>query len=125
MRTFFTYFGPSSRNGTTGRIAAALGFLLALVTLARPAAAQGGPLPTGLREHFVFGLAAQPTDGQTGTNVDNIHWLKNSGTPWDVCYQYLAGGVNTGNGWAHRLSWPPPGTMRRLPPHTGRVVRPP
>jgi hypothetical protein len=48
----------------------------------------------------MFGLAAGPTDGQVGPRFDNITWLKNSGTPWDSCYQYLAGGVNTGNGWA-------------------------
>jgi hypothetical protein len=49
----------------------------------------------------MFGLAAHPTDGQVGPQFDNITWLKNSGTPWDACYQYLAGGANTGNGWAH------------------------
>jgi hypothetical protein len=48
----------------------------------------------------MFGLAAHPTDGQVGPTHDNITWLKNSGTTWDACYQYLAGGVNTGSGWA-------------------------
>ena len=77
---------------------------------ARPGAAvQGSAAPPGLRAHFMFGLAAQPTDGQVGPTFDNITWLKNSGTPWDACYQYLAGGVNTGNGWAN---W-----------NTGRLLR--
>jgi hypothetical protein len=62
--------------------------------------AQGGTVPNGLRTHFMFGLAAHPTDGQVGPYYDNISWMQNSGTTWDACYQYLAGGVNTGSGWA-------------------------
>jgi hypothetical protein len=34
-------------------------------------------------------------------------WMTGSGVPWDLRYQYLAGGVNTGNGWS---TWnDPPG----------------
>lgn len=81
---------------------AALGLcsLLALAIAGRPAAAQGGTVPAGLRSHFMFGLAANPTDGQVGPSYGNITWMQNSGTTWDACYQYLAGGVNTGSGWA-------------------------
>lgn len=83
-----------------GRAAAGLGALLALGAPGGPAAAQGGTVPAGLRSHLMFGLAAHPTDGQVGPTYDNITWMQNSGTPWDACYQYLAGGVNTGSGWA-------------------------
>src|ERR1700716_4648022 len=48
----------------------------------------------------MFALAPHPTDGQFGPYYDNIAWMQNSGTSWDACYQYLAGGVNTGSGWA-------------------------
>jgi Purple acid Phosphatase, N-terminal domain len=57
-------------------------------------------VPGGLPGAFMFGLAAHPTDGQIGPTFDNITWMQNSGTRWDACYQYLAGGVNTGSGWA-------------------------
>jgi hypothetical protein len=90
---------PRARAGRE-RNALVLGALLALAAASRPAAAQGGIVPTGLRSHLMFGLAAHPTDGQVGPTFDNITWMANSGTPWDACYQYLAGGVNTGNGWA-------------------------
>jgi hypothetical protein len=43
-------------------------------------------LPAG----FGFGLANGPTD---------LSWMTGSGVPWRYRYQYLAGGVNTGNGW--------------------------
>lgn len=49
----------------------------------------GSDLPPGLPTHFGFGLA----------NFDRT-WLTASGSPWDYRYQYLAGGVNTGAGWA-------------------------
>jgi hypothetical protein len=87
-------------RGALARAVTGLGALLALAAPGGPAAAQGGTVPGGLRSHFMFGLAAHPTDGQVGAVFDNITWLKNSGTPWDACYQYLAGGVNTGSGWA-------------------------
>src|SRR5262245_10630614 len=87
---------------------ALLGALLAMGALAGPAAAQGGSVPAGLRSTFMFGLTAQPSNGQSGQWYDNINWLKNSGTRWDACYQYLAGGVNTGQGWA---TWNPGGAF--------------
>src|SRR5207249_3150494 len=82
-------------RGSPAQIMALLGALLALGALTRPAAAQGGTVPPGLRTYFMFGLAAQPPNGQSGPTYDNISWLQNSGTRWDACYQYLAGGANT------------------------------
>jgi purple acid phosphatase-like protein len=81
------------------RTLAALGALAALAA-GGAASAQGGAVPAGLRSTFMFGLAANPTDGQVGPTFGNITWMQNSGTRWDACYQYLAGGVNTGSGWA-------------------------
>ena len=54
--------------------------------------------PEGLPEHFSLGLANSPTQ---------LSWMIDSGVPWDFRYQYLAGGVNTGNGWTTWNS--PPG----------------
>jgi hypothetical protein len=51
------------------------------------------PVPAGLPSHLGVGLAAQPDD--TGI----YGWMPNSGIPFDYAYQYLAAGVNTGNGW--------------------------
>ena len=67
----------------------------ALVTCAATARAQSA---TGLPDHFMFGLEA----GQGDT------WLPQSGIPWDFTFQYLAGGVNTGQGWE---TWNPNGTF--------------
>jgi hypothetical protein len=91
--------GRPARAGLA-RLSAAFAALAALAAPGGPAAAQGGTVPTGVPSTFMFGLAAHPTDGQVGPTFDNITWLKNSGTRWDACYQYLAGGVNTGSGWA-------------------------
>jgi len=52
------------------------------------------PAPRGLPTHFAFGLSGHPDD--TGI----YGWMPGSGVPWDYAYQYLAGGVNTGYGWA-------------------------
>jgi hypothetical protein len=49
---------------------------------------------TGLKDHFGIGLAAAPDAG----GLEG--WLPESGIPWDYAYQYLAGGANTGQGWA-------------------------
>jgi hypothetical protein len=64
-----------------------LTILLALVL--RVASLQAAALPAGLPTHFAFGVSA----GQGDT------WMPQSGTPWDYRMQYLAGGVNTGQGW--------------------------
>jgi hypothetical protein len=51
------------------------------------------PVPAGLPSHVGVGLAAQPDDSGI------YGWMPNSGIPFDYAYQYLAAGVNTGNGW--------------------------
>ena len=50
--------------------------------------------PAGLVTHFAFGLAASPPD------VASNGWVAQTGVPFDYTYTYLAGGVNTGTGWA-------------------------
>src|SRR6476661_5890808 len=51
------------------------------------------PVPAGLPQRVGVGLSAHPDD--TGI----YGWMPNSGIPFDYAYQYLAAGVNTGNGW--------------------------
>jgi len=50
-------------------------------------------VPAGLPAHFGVGLAAHPDDSGI------YGWMPNSGIPFDYAYQYLAAGVNTGQGW--------------------------
>jgi hypothetical protein len=45
------------------------------------------PIPPGVPQHFSFGLF-----NATASQIP-------SGVPWDLRYQYLVGGVNTGGGW--------------------------
>src|SRR5205085_171244 len=73
--------------------------LLALLPLGP---AHGQSLPNGLPSHFGFGLHAPPDNGGI------YGWMPQSGIPWDFSYQYLAGGVNTGQGWE---TWNPNGTF--------------
>lgn len=47
----------------------------------------------GLPAHLGIGLSAPP--GSAGLDG----WLPESHIPFDYAYQYLSGGVNTGNGW--------------------------
>ncbi len=76
-----------------------LGIFLVAITIlvisAQPPAVRSRAAVTmirsGLPEHFALGLANGPTD---------LNWMTGSGIPWDMRYQYLAGGVNTGRGWA-------------------------
>jgi hypothetical protein len=72
--------------------------LVALLLAALPCTPARAQSAEGLRDHFMFGLEA----GQGDT------WMPQSGIPWDVTYQYLAGGVNTGQGWE---TWNPNGTF--------------
>jgi hypothetical protein len=60
------------------------------------ASAQAVAVPAGLPSHFGFGLAAGHGDT----------WMPESGIPWTYRFQYLAGGVNTGQGWE---TWGPNG----------------
>src|SRR5687768_8024105 len=55
-------------------------------------------LPAGLPPHFGFGFAAGHGDT----------WMPESQIPWTYRFQYLAGGVNTGQGWE---TWNPNGTF--------------
>src|SRR5207302_4750200 len=63
----------------------ALGLAMMLPLAATPAAA----VPSQLPAHFAFGVSA----GQGDT------WMPQSGIAWDYRMQYLAGGVNTSQGW--------------------------
>ena len=89
--------------------------LLVVVTLILPAQRAGGAgpvgptpkhavgpvgsVPAGLPPHLMLGLANDP---------GSLSWMTGSGARWDARYQYLAGGVNTGHGWA---TWNSPGAF--------------
>ena len=75
---------------------------LALLPSTPVHAQQPASLPNGLPTHFFFGLAAHPD----GSGL--YGWLPESGVPWAMAYQYLAGGVNTNQGWE---TWNPNGTF--------------
>jgi hypothetical protein len=66
----------------------------ALLSVLLPLAA----LPVGWPHHFALGLADPPGDAQQLV----------ARAPLDLRYQYLAGGVNTGAGWA---TWNPDGSF--------------
>ncbi len=55
-------------------------------------------IPSAWPHHFALGLADSPGDARALVNR----------APLDLRYQYLAGGVNTGSGWA---TWNPGGTF--------------
>src|SRR5437763_13551998 len=64
---------------------------LAVSAIAPAASAHAAlPLPAGWPHHLALGVGDQPGDAQ-GLRRD---------APFDARYQYLAGGVNTGGGWA-------------------------
>ena len=48
-------------------------------------------IPAGIPQHFGLGLMNNP---------QQLDWMTSSGIPWDYRYQYLTGGVNTGDGWS-------------------------
>jgi hypothetical protein len=52
------------------------------------------PSPTGLKSTFMIGLENQPS---------SLPWMVNSGTPWDMRYQYLVGDVtlSSGDAWTY------------------------
>jgi len=67
--------------------------LLLLLVMPLAAGAQvNSAAPSTAR--FGLGVSAEPDDGGL------YGWMPRSGVPWDYAYQYLAGGVNTGNGWS-------------------------
>jgi hypothetical protein len=75
--------------------------LLAFFMLASPAAAKLPPLPHGWPKTLQIGLADSPGGAAA---------LRAS-APFGFRYQYLAGGVNTGHGWA---TWNPGGTFASM-----------
>jgi hypothetical protein len=97
---------------------ALLGLLGGLIALFLPASTLASPpqpptiphsqaipqnnLPPGLPSTFWLGVANSPED---------LTWMTGSGVAWNARYQYLAGGVNTGNGWA--TWWPGNGDFAR------------
>jgi hypothetical protein len=70
-------------------------------TIASMLAAVAIPLPIGWPHHLALGVADQPDDAATLVRH----------APFDLRYQYLAGGVDTGGGWA---TWNPNGTFVSL-----------
>jgi hypothetical protein len=56
------------------------------------------PIPAGWPHHVALGVSDPPGDAQQLARH----------APFDIRYQYLAGGVNTGRGWA---TWDPNGTF--------------
>ncbi len=75
--------------------------LLALLVVAAPAAAKLPPLPHGWPKTMQIGL----TDAPGGAAA--LH----ASAPFGFRYQYLAGGVNTGQGWS---TWNPDGTFASM-----------
>ncbi len=74
-----------------GRLAIG-GLLLSAISLApsAPASTHINSTPLIPSTRLEFGIASQPSD---------LSWMASSGVPWKYRYTYLAGGVNTGNGW--------------------------
>ena len=77
--------------GGRRRLSALLGGLLLAAAAAMPLLPSrpvfaAAALPAGLN----FGVGNEPGD---------LNWMTSSGVPWRYRYTYLAGGVNTGNGW--------------------------
>ncbi len=75
--------------------------LLAFLALASPAAAKLPPLPHGWPKTLQLGLSDSPGGAAA---------LRKS-APFGFRYQYLAGGVNTGQGWS---TWNPGGSFASL-----------
>ena len=51
-----------------------------------------GSVPAGLPGTFFIGLSVQPTSQQQS-------WVRSSGVPWAVCYQYISSGVLPSQSW--------------------------
>lgn len=75
-----------SCSGQSGAAAASCG-----ASAVAPAGSRGS-VPSGLPGTFFIGLSAQPGAQTT--------WVKNTGIPWALCYQYLSSGVLPGQTWA-------------------------
>src|SRR5205807_679023 len=67
--------------------------LATVIAMSAPASTASSRIPRGLPHHFGIGVAALPdSSGIYG-------WMPKTHIPFDYAYQYLAGGVNTGQGW--------------------------
>jgi uncharacterized repeat protein (TIGR02543 family) len=85
---------PRTALAPAGRIVLSAFILLSFIGGVFPARAAAVATAT-LPDHFGIGVSAHPdSSGIYG-------WMPDSGIAWDYAYQYLAAGVNTGNGWAH------------------------
>ena len=71
---------------------------VAFVQALSPRVALGAGIPPGWPRHLALGVADSPGDAQTLRAQSGV----------DMRYQYLAGGVNTGHGWA---TWNPDGSF--------------
>jgi hypothetical protein len=70
-------------------------------TIASMLAAVAIPLPAGWPHHLALGVTDSPNDAAALVRR----------APFDLRYQYLAGGVNTGSGWS---TWNPNGTFASM-----------
>jgi hypothetical protein len=69
-----------------------LGLAMAVASVI-PARTAPSAIPRGLPHHFAIGVAGEP-------DATGIYgWMPKTHIPFDYAYQYLAGGVNTGQGW--------------------------
>jgi len=75
-----------------------LALALAVAGAGPAAALSRTPIPLGLPTHLAVGVSDSPGDAQA----------LRAHAPVDMRYQYLAGGVNTGHGWA---TWNPNGSF--------------
>src|SRR5205085_9417208 len=92
-----------TRSETTGRVSGVRGLVHPTRRLRRalvPAVLSFAvlPIPMGWPHHLALGKSDSPGDAQT----------LRAHAPIDMRYQYLAGGVNTGHGWA---TWNPNGSF--------------
>ena len=78
-----------------------IGLTILFMTTNQPTQVQAAaPIPNGLPAYVGIGLSGGPnSDGIGSYPGDTSGWIHNSGVPFDYAYQYLAGGVNTNNGW--------------------------
>jgi hypothetical protein len=91
----YSKYPPSDNPDGSSMKTCRLAVLLVLLTLpAEPVRAQA-PLPAGWPNQLELGMAdAPPTGPNTGAAA------MKATAPFGFRYQYLAGGANTGNGWA-------------------------
>jgi hypothetical protein len=84
-----------------GNVRLALLLSVAIIPFGLPQLALGASIPPGWPHHVALGVADSPGDAQALRSHSGV----------DMRYQYLAGGVNTGHGWA---TWNPNGTFASM-----------